>query len=314
MGTTTTKIADVIDRDALGQIVTATFTDKSVLVASGVVSVDENSEIKKGGQKLLIPRTKLGFGTWQAMSETSPIELRKMELESEYGVVVRRADGVAILETAQMVAGDMIDLMNEAGRQVSEAVGQNVDSTLLKVLAGAVPSANIVTQKSGNLAVSDFSYLRAKLGDQYDKIALYVIHSKQFFDLELANAVTYFAATDVFPGSKLTGMIPTIGGKPVYVTDKVPAGTSPTTYRAFALGKNSMYLGYQSSGVQIRTDEDATQFEDILTYSLHFVPHLLGMSWNSTGMPSDANLIDTTKWSLVAPSAKLVPATSIITL
>jgi hypothetical protein len=311
MASVKTKITNIIDPEIVGELVSAQWQKKSVLLASGAVQVDNNSPIQAGGQKLLIPRFNLAAGAWQAISESAGLETKRITATPEYGVVVRRGDAFSVLDTAKLVSAQ--DPNAELARQISDAVTYHVDDTLIKVLTGAIPSGNAIGATGAVISTNNVVDLKMKLGDLSDDMKILVMHSKQFGDFLKAKLVTYLNSSEVFPGTAITGLIPTIMGLAVYVTDKVPVGASPTTYRAFALGQNAMYLGYQRS-VNVETDRDILTKEDIVSYDVHFVPHLRGMSWNSTGLPSDANLIDTTKWTRVAEAEKLVKASSIITI
>jgi hypothetical protein len=311
MSSVKTRIQDVLDPEIMSAVASAKWLNKSVLVASGAVVVDKNSEVNEGGQKILIPRWNLAAGTWQAISESSGLETRRLTAEAEYGVVVRRGDAFSILDTAKLVSKQ--DPNAEASQQIADAVGYHVDSTLIHVLTGAVPSGNVVSAPGAVIDAADLVDLKVKLGDAMDDISLLVVHSKQLGDLMKEGIVDWKAGAEMFPGTGITKLIPTVAGLAVYVTDKVPlGGGSPETYRAFALAKGAMYLGYQRD-VNVEFDRDILTKEDIISYDVHFVPHLFGMGWNSTGNPSDANLIDTTKWTMKVENAKHVKASSIIT-
>ena len=311
MASVKTAITNIIDPEIVSEKVSALWANKSVLIASGAFQVDNNSPIQAGGQKLLIPRFNLAAGSWQAISESAGLETKRITATPEYGIVVRRGDAFSVLDTAKLVSAQ--DPNAELAKQITDAIGYHVDSTLINVLSGAVPAGNIVSATSAVIDTDDIVDMKIKLGDMADDAKILVIHSKQFGDFLKAKLVTYLSSSEVFPGTAITGLIPTIMGMAVYVTDKVPlGGGSPETYRAFVLGQNAMYLGYQRN-VNVEADRDILTKEDIVSYDIHFVPHLRGMSWNSTGLPTDANLIDTTKWTKVAESDKFVKAASVIT-
>ena len=305
-----TRVANVRDPEVVGAVAVAELLKKSVLVASGAVIVDGASPVQDGGQVLTIPRFKLATGSWQALSDSASMETKRVEALSELGIVVRRGDAFAIRDIAKLVSAEDINV--ELGRQLAEVAGYLVDQTLVYVLQGAVPAANKVDGSSAVSTVAKFLETKAKLGDNMGDIALWVMHSKVFSDLEQANAVTYYAATEVFPGSSLSGMIPLINGKPVWVTDKAPlVSGSPDTYISYGLAKGAMYLGYQRN-MNVEFDRDIKAKMDLVSYDLHFVPHLRGVGWNDAGRnPSDANLRDTTKWLLKAEDEKLVRAAAL---
>jgi len=305
-----TRVANVRDPEVVGAVAVAELLKKSVLVASGAVSVDGSSPVQGGGQVLTIPRFKLATGSWQSLSDSASMETKRIEALSELGIVVRRGDAFAIRDLAKLVSAE--DLNVELGRQIAEVAGYLVDQTLVYVLQGATPSANKVDGSSAVASVAKILETKAKLGDNMEDVALIVMHSKVFSDLEQANAVTYFAATDVFPGSGLSKPVPMINGKPVWITDKAPlVSGSPNTYITYLLGKGAMYLGYQRN-MNVEFDRDIKAKMDIVSYDLHFVPHLMGVGWNDAGRnPSDATLRDTTKWALKAENAKLVRAAAL---
>jgi len=308
----TTKIANIIDPEIVGEVAVAEFENKSVLAGSGAMEIDQNSEVKAGGQRVLIPRWNLASSAWQALSESTPMTARGVSSTPEYGVVVRRGDLFAIQDTAKIVSAQ--DPNAEVGRQVGENVTDGIDSTFIQLLAGATPAANRISNTGANITVSNIVDLKLKLGDRLKDLSILVLHSKQFGDLLKAKEVTYKDAAEIMPGTGITGEIPTIMGTVILISDKitVTAG-SPNTYTAIGLGRGALYLGYQRE-VLVETDRDIAQLEDYIGYSLHFVPHLRGVSYTgATLMPEDTDLANTANWTRRAAANKLVKAASIVT-
>lgn len=310
-----TKIADIIDPEIVAELVATQYADASVLLTSGAVRTDTNGQIKEGGQRILIPRWNRASAAWQELSESTSLTTKKVTAASEYGVVVRRGDAFSVLDTAKIVSAQ--DPNAELARQISMDVGYNVDSTFISLLKGAIPTATNQYDYSGTGTIVEDAVMTAKgkAGDKMGELKVFACHSKVYTDLLKRNVVQFKDAQNDLGLTILTGQIPTYLGMIVLVSDKltVVSGT-PTKYHSLLLGMEALYNGVQSD-FNLEMDRDILAKEDLISYDIHFVPHLVGMSWKSTSPlnPTDANIETAGNWELKASSAKLVRAIRLIT-
>jgi hypothetical protein len=67
-----------------------------------------------------------------------------------------------------------------------------------------------------------------------------------------------------------------------------------------------MYLGRQQD-LMTETDRDILAFEDVLSTSIHFVPHVKLCKWNTTDTnPTNTLLATATQWTSVANDHKFI--------
>ncbi len=314
-----TKLSDIVDPEVLADQVSALFPGRIQLEASGAVLAETNGDISRGGTRVTIPRWKRG-GDMVPLSDSSPLSVEKVDTVTEQGVVVRRGKAFGVHDFARLVSLD--DPQTEIARQIASIFARHVDATLVKVLEGAIPSANTknvsVTTGSavriGKNAVLDAMFT---LGDNEGDIAVAVMHSKVFKDCYDLGLVVYADVdTDAQnPGVRM-GRRPTLFGRPVYVSDRVPVDTTVTDYfkyTTYFLGHRALYLGYQRE-LTVETDRDALTKEDIISFDAHFVPHLFGIGWNSvSNNPANADLATPANWALKVEDTKSVRAVALVT-
>lgn len=314
------KLSDIIDPEVVGELVATQFPNELVLAQTGAMIVDENPNIKsEGGQRLLIPKWKLGNRTWQRLTDSTSLESRKIQAASGYGVVVRRGNAYAVRDLATIVSAQDPNL--EISGSLSAEVAVNMQSTFFTVLEGAATAlgtSNIfdaTAETTKTMTVENIVKAKAKLGDKQNTLSVLVCHSKQFSDLFLQGVVEYKNAQNQLGLASITGDLPTVAGLIIAVTDDVPVTAgSPNTYDAFLLGKGALYLGYQRD-FNFETDRDITAKLNIMSYDLHFLPMLNGTSYKdgSPLNPADADLISSANWELFYDNAKSVKAVKLIT-
>ncbi len=314
-----TRLSDIVDPQILADQVSALFPDRLQLENCGAVLVETNGDIGAGGTRITIPRWKRG-GDMVPLSDSSGLSIEKVDTVSEQGVVVRRGKAFGVHDFARLVSLD--DPQTEIARQVAAIFARHLDSTLVSVLEGAIPSANTksvaVTSGSpiriGKNAVLDAMFT---LGDNESELSAVVIHSKVFKDAYDQGLVLYtdVPADSVSPGYRM-GVRPTLFGRPVYVSDRVPVDTTTTDYfkyTTYFLGQRALYLGYQRE-LTLETDRDVLTKEDIISFDAHFVPHLFGVGWDSsTNNPANSDLATGGNWVLKVEDTKSVKAVALVT-
>jgi hypothetical protein len=318
-----TSITDILDPEILSDFVAAELVNKVPALMSGVVQMDPHPQIQAGGQRILIPRWKLASTAWQALSESSDMDEKKITVKKEYGVVVRRGDCFTETDLAKIVNG--MDPMKEMVRQVSDVVARGIFATQIKVLTGALigglASTNVfdatAQEDQSNPKMSIDNAIKAKLliGENMDDIKYLLCHSKVKGDiLALGSAYVNWGASQ---SPFITGMVPYFCGMEIITSDFCPytgtLGTTDVVFSSFLLGANSMWLGYQKK-VNIEFDRDVKQKKDIMAYDLHFIPHLDGVGYvdGSTENPADTDLATAAYWELCKQDAKLVRAVALI--
>ncbi len=314
-----TKLSDIIDPQVLADQVGALFPDRLQLEASGAVLVETNADISAGGTRVTIPRWKRG-GDMVPLSDSAPLTVEKVDTVTEQGVVVRRGKAFGVHDFARLVSLD--DPQTEIARQVASIFARHLDATLIRVLEGAIPSANtrnvsVTTGSAVKVGKNPVLDAMFTLGDNEEELSAVVMHSKVFKDAYDQGLIIYLdlPADAANPGIRM-GLKPTLFGRPVFVSDRVPVDTAVTDYfryTTYFLGQRALYLGYQRE-LTVETDRDVLTKEDIISFDAHFVPHLFGVGWDSVANnPSNSDLATPANWALKVEDTKSVRAVALIT-
>lgn len=300
-----TTIANIINPEVLSEQISALFPEKMVLANTGAVLVDPAglSGIQSGGDRVKIPRWKrvADFGN---PTEGSAFTRNNITTDAEYAFVVRKGASYGVVDTAALVS--QADPADEIRMQLAEKTARAIDASLVKTLSGAIPSANTHdpgVQTSGTGLTIQYNHVidaAVKLGDNMDELQVIIMHSKPYSDALKANLITFVNGE------------PFMLGKRVFVSDGCPVSADTTkVYTNFLLGPQALYLAYQRN-LLVEFDRDIEALIDIIAASVHYVPHLLGMSFTGTPAaatgPTDTELSTTGNWTLKAQEAKSVRA------
>lgn len=155
----------------------------------------------------------------------------------------------------------------------------------------------------------------AKLGDEMEKIGMWIMHSKVVADLTAAGFVA--TTTNAVPyGFSGNGIVNTFLGKPIMVSDTVTktAGTSSTSYRTFGVAPGALLLGVQKD-LNPETERNALKKLSYIATDYHFCAHVRGCAYVTTAgaNPTDTVLETGTSWTLVAEDAKFCGVVAIDT-
>jgi hypothetical protein len=217
----------------------------------------------------------------------------------------------------------------EAGEQFSRIIGvqtaQAVPKEMLDRALAAIEAkldattALEHTATDGTVEVSDLVSGLAKFGDAAGQIALWVMHSKQFFDLlsaQVTSTATVYAS-DIFGATVYQG-VPATLGRPVLVTDS--ASLKEVNGVSSGVDKYSI-LGLTRGAAQLVISEPpAAVLEGPLTGSENlfyrwqaeyaYNLELRGCQWDTTAggaNPTNATVATATNWDTVVANDKGLP-------
>lgn len=306
-----TLSTDVYDPEILTDYVTAKFYESSELVRSGAVDTGVvDGAISQGGTKVTMPAWKIAMTSMQHKEEEADITMSKLTDRQELSPVVHRYAGISINDLAKLQV--KADANAEAGRQIAEIVGIDVNDVLVNTLEGAM--GNLTANQydysaTGTITATAVSTAKQKLGDFRKNIrgGVHLMHSKVENDLIVLGAVTYAQGSPTQFGDQAIelGTVPSFMGDIIITDDELTLDS--TDYRSFILGKGAMFISWQRK-VMIESDRDIKQKSDDMTWDFHLVSHLKGVGYGSSAPsnPTLAELGTAGNWSLNAESAKLV--------
>jgi hypothetical protein len=130
------------------------------------------------------------------------------------------------------------------------------------------------------------------MGDNMGKMhggGAVIMHSKPYGDLLKTGAIQnqYQSGMDVLK----SGMISTISGLPIIVSDLVTTGTvstSITTYNTYIIGPKALGLFYQRE-VNVEFDRDILKLSDVISSNVHFATHLYGYDEVGSAVVAEQN-------------------------
>jgi hypothetical protein len=275
-----TTIADVINPEVLADQISAKYPDMLVLGNSSLVEVDSTFPLGSPGTQFKLPFWKRipAFG---AMTEGTALVPGAILAAAEFAIVQRAGGAYEVYDTAQLVS--KADPVQEIASQVARRAAEYIDGQLtLEVqktpnvfLQNGSKKTNTAGTMDQNAVILS---LVSTLGDNYGKIiqgGALIVHSKVFGDLLQTGAIQnqYQSGMDVIR----TGVIPTIIGLPIIVSDLVTVNvvSSVNQYQSYIVGPGALALFYQRQ-VMVEFDRDILLQADIVAATTHFAPHLFG--------------------------------------
>jgi len=322
MANQVTRIADIIEPSVFVPYMIDRTNELSELVQSGIVLRDPGMDIlaSRGGRTINMPFFQDLTGNSQNLSDTSPLETRKIGTEKDVARIIYRGNAWSSNELANAVSG--ADPMAAIAELVAAWWVRDEQQTLLNMMKGVFQDN--IDNDSGDLVhtaaaeatgdvkeyndtsptvMNPYAIIdaRQKLGDAANKFTALMMHSKCYTDLLKQNLIQFIPASD--GRTKL----PTYMDYRVLVDDGCPtrAGTtSGTVYRSFLFAQGAIARGEGSPETPAETDRDSLAGEDILISRRHFLLHTRGIKWTEDTVtdnisPSNADLALAANWDRV---------------
>lgn len=268
-----TAIADIIVPEVLADQIAAKFPDMLVIGQSSLVDTDGDFPLGSPGTKFKIPFWKRA-GAFGALTEGVAMTPGKIQTGSEFAVVQRGGAAYEVYDTASLVS--KADPVAELSSQISRRAAEYIDASLV---TECDKTPNVYG--AGTAVIDETTIITAlttTLGDNYMKMlagGAIFMHSKVYGDLLTTGAIQnqYQAGQSTI----LTGVLPTISGIPIFVTDRVTTGSvsSLTAYNTYVVGPKALALYFQRQ-VQVEFDRDILLSADIIAATVHFASHLYG--------------------------------------
>jgi hypothetical protein len=273
-----TSISDIINPEVLADQISAKYPDLLVFGNTSLVDVDTTVPLGTPGTQVTLPFWKRigGFGS---LSEGVAMTPGKIQASKEFAIVERAGAAWEVYDTAQLVS--KADPVSEIADQISKRAAQYIDASVVSK-ADKTPNT-YATSFGSTIAVNDIISAMNTLGDNYGKLVSggqIIMHSKVFGDLLKLGVIQnqYQSGMDVLK----TGMVPTILGLPIHLSDRVTTATvsSALRYNTYIVAPGALALFYQRA-VQVEFDRDILTLADVISANVHFATHLNG--WDDSG-------------------------------
>jgi hypothetical protein len=287
-----TMISNIINPEVLADQISAKFPDRLVLGQTDLVEVDSTFPLGSPGTVFKIPFWKR-MATFSALSEGTAMSTNAITTGSEFAVVSRGGVAFEVTDPAQLVS--KADPVGEIADQIARRAAEFIDANLVTELE-KTPNAfdQTVTQVDAVQTLTPnalISALVTTIGDNYSSMlqgGAIILHSKVFGDLLKNGSIQnqYQSGMDVLK----TGMIPTLLGLPVFLSDRVTINVVSATnqYHTYIVGRGALGLFYQRQ-VMVEFDRDILKKTDLISADVHFASHLFGYDDQGAAVVAEQN-------------------------
>jgi hypothetical protein len=287
-----TMIADIIDPEVLADQISAKFPDRLVIGQTALVEVDSTFPLGSPGSKFKMPFWKR-IATFADLSEGTAMSTNKIQTGSEYAVVSRGGVAFEVTDPAQLVT--KADPVGEIADQIARRAAEYIDAKLVAELEKTPNVFNQqLTQVDSKTTLTQNALIQGMVnnfGDNYGSIiggGAIILHSKVFGDLIQLGAIQnqYQSGMNVLQ----TGLMPTLLGLPVYLSDRVTKSTvsAVNRYNTYVVGPGALALFYQRQ-VMVEFDRDILKKSDIISADVHFAAHLFGYDDQGAAVVAEDN-------------------------
>lgn len=286
-----TAIGDIINPEVLADQIAAKFPDMLTLGNSNLVEIDSTFPLGSPGTVFKLPFWKR-IAAFASLTEGTAMTPGKVTAAAEYAVVQRAGNAYEVYDTAQLVS--KADPVSEIASQIGRRAAEYIDNQLI-LEAAKTPNTYAQWSSGNNAGLLDQNAIATAItttvGDNYGKLqngGAIILHSKVFGDLLKTGAIQnqYQSGMDVIR----TGMIPTLMGLPIMVSDLVTTATvsSVLHYNTFIIAPGALALFYQRQ-VMVEFDRDILLQADVIASSVHFSPHLFGYDDQGAAVVAEQN-------------------------
>lgn len=318
-----TKIADVIVPEVLSGMASAEISNFLDFEKTGLLTSDYNNvDIREGGHFAEVRfYNQLDESTGdEVVTDDTSLTPEKITTGKDIGVVCHRGKAWGSRDLASILSGD--DPQKEISKQIGSYWAKRIKAACISVLNGNFAATGPLGTGATNphtLSVGvtsgtpvTFTHVHAiqtmgLLGDAMNDFDVMIMHSKVYRDLVEAKLTSFSLGFN--PGNVNLSGNDSYLGKKIIISDSVPVDVSTPTYPIYTTyfaKKGCMYLGRQRD-LMTETDRDILAFEDVISTSIHFVPHIKLCKWNVTDTnPTNAQLATATNWASVANDHKFI--------
>lgn len=319
----TVKVSDVIVPQVLSGMASAEISNYLDFEKTGLLTSDYNNvDIREGGNfaEVRFYNQLDSSDSDEVLEDDKSLTPSKISTGKDIGVVCHRGKAWGTRDLSAILSGD--DPQKEISKQIGSYWAKMIRNTCIAVLNGNFAASGplgtgatnphclkVGVTSSTKVLFTHSAALQTMnlLGDAMNDFDVMIMHSKVYTDLVNAKLTTWSMGFN--PGNVKVDGNDSYLGKKIIVSDNVPVDISTPTYPIYTTyfaKKGSMYLGRQRD-LMTETDRDVLAFEDVISTSIHFVPHIKLCKWNVTDTnPTNAQLATASNWQSVANDHKFI--------
>lgn len=301
-----TVIADVIVPEVFNPYVIERTAELSAFYQSGIIarSPELDRLASSGGRLLNMPFWEDLEGDDEVLSDTDALTVGKITAGQDVAALLARGKAWSVNDLAKALSGD--DPMAAIGDLVADYWARRMQRILISILEGIFGNTSTgmdtnkhdISGETGDAAViSAATAIDAvyKLGDNYDKLTGFAMHSATMAKLAKDDLIEYIKPSE----GEID--IPTFLGKPVVVDDGLPVENG--VYTTYIFGSGAFGWGEGGAPVPTETARDALAGDDILIHRRHFILHPRGVAFQNAvvagATPSNDELANPQNWKRV---------------
>ena len=300
-----TIIADVIVPEVFNPYVVQRTAELSAFYQSGIIARNEELDrlASSGGKLINMPYWNDLTGDDEVLSDSDPLEVSGITAGQDVAALLARGKAWSVNDLAKALSGD--DPMRAIGDLVAAYWARRFQVILLKILEGIFGNGtgmdtnkHEISSETGDAAIiSAATAIDAvyKLGDNYDKLTGFAMHSATMAKLAKDDLIEYIKPSE----GEID--IPTFLGKPVIVDDGLPVENG--VYTTYIFGSGAFGWGEGGAPVPTETARDALAGDDILIHRRHFILHPRGVAFQNAvvagATPSNDELANPQNWRRV---------------
>lgn len=316
-----TRVSDIIIPEVFTPYVIEATTEKSALIRSGIMGVEERIEVPNGGTLIQMPFFNDLEGDPEAIQSDYALTPQKIGTGKDQARVCEFGKAWSSEDLAAELAGS--DPMSAIGDRVADYWVRQQQKILLKVLDGifgdnqtndsgdlihniAIEAGNSATDDNmvGAEAILDACQL---LGDAKDKFTAIAMHSKLHTRLQKLDLI------DFKPDSQANiGWGTYLGKYSIIVDDElpvVPGSTNGFKYTSYIFAAGAIAYREGTPKVPTETDRISLKGEDILINRRKFIMHPRGFKWTEASvadeMPTLTELANKVNWDRIYDKKKV---------
>ncbi|MFB5065988.1 MAG: coat protein [Candidatus Wallacebacter cryptica] len=303
---TKTIISDVIVPEVFNPYVIQRTAELSAFYQSGIIARTPELDrlASSGGRLLNMPFWEDLEGDDEVLSDTEALTVGKITAAQDVAALLARGRAWSVNDLAKALSGD--DPMAAIGDLVADYWARRFQAILIKTLDGIFgdtatgmdTNKHDISSEDGDAAVIDAkTAIDAiyKLGDSYDKLTGFAMHSATVAKLAKADLIEYIKPSEGEPD------VPTFLGKRVIVDDGSPASSG--VYTTYIFGAGAFGWGEGGAPVPTETARKALAGDDILIHRRHFILHPRGVAFQNASVsgptPSNTELANYENWKRV---------------
>ena len=292
-----------------------------------MVEINNRPDVVIGDQYTREPKLKplTSTGASEQIVANTNVTLSNTTAAAEYGVIVRRAKGWAEEDLVQITSG--VAPMQSQMAQFTEYWAREIETAIFNTVKGAFGSSGALegthqNDQSGssltNAMITSTKFLLGEAFNQFDTMVVSSTHMQSLINL---GTVDYVDAGSLGADILLRGIIPVWAGMRVVVNDTLCPAWTGSVYPIYLMGGQPLRISYQRP-LRMESDRDIVLAAGTNRFvsSVHFAPHVKGVSYSSSGTPTattnptNAQLATASNWEKVATNDDAIRIVQLLAL